>query len=101
MTGAIMATSISIASFSGATIVTVGGLPLPSQSFIGDWEGRWWGDGKFPGIAAVSAIATLRLGAELTAELPIRNNLTEAADKLSLLLADQIELFVQALKVAA
>ena len=95
-----MATPIDVVTLSGATFITVGGNRLPPQSFIGDWEGGRWGDGKFPGIAAVAAVATLRFGATLTNEVAVRNTLTAAADQLSVVLAAQIEKFVQALSIA-
>jgi hypothetical protein len=96
-----METSIGVVTVSGATFISVGANRLPSQSFIGDWEGGRWGDGKFPGIAAVAAVATLRLGATLADEGAIRNILTAAADDLANTLTTQIEAFTQALNEAA
>ena len=93
-----MSTPIQVITVSGATIISVGENHLPMQSFIGDWEGDRWGDGKFPGIAAVAAVATLRLGATLTDVAATRGTLTAAADELTNTLGAQIEAFVQALE---
>jgi hypothetical protein len=93
-----MATLIDVVTISGATFITVGEHRLPTQSFIGDWEGGRWGDGKFPGIASVAAVATLRLGATLTDEGAVRNTLTEAADYLTNTLAVQIGSFTQVIE---
>ncbi len=40
-------------------------LPFDKRSPIGNWEMHSWGDGKFPGMAAVSAITSLQIGATL------------------------------------
>jgi hypothetical protein len=99
--GATMSTSIGVVTLLGATFVSVLGHRLPTQSFIGDWENGRWGDGKFPGVSAVAAVATLRLGATIAADAATRNALTEAADKLSATLASQIESFARALNSAS
>jgi hypothetical protein len=98
--GDAMSTSIQVINISGATIISVGENHLPMQSFIGDWENGRWGDGKFPGIAAVAAVATLRLGATLTDVAATRNTLTAAADELTTTLGAQIATFVEALNKA-
>ena len=95
-----MDTPVDVVTILGATVISVGGNRLPSQSFIGDWEGHLWGDGKFPGIASVAAVATLRLGATLTDDRAVRGTLIEAADHLAGTLAPQIEAFTLALKRA-
>jgi hypothetical protein len=96
-----MAPLVDVVTISGATFISVGGHPLPAQSFIGDWEGHQWGDGKFSGVASVAAVATLRLGATLTDDGALRSTLTAAADHLAGTLAIQIEAFTLALKGAA
>jgi hypothetical protein len=77
-----MGAQISLLLIRGTAFVAVGALHrLPLQSLIGDWEGNAWGDGKFPGFAAVSTIALLRYQSSIagnadqralnrTAELP-------------------------------
>jgi hypothetical protein len=93
-----MNTPIGVVTVSGATFISVGEFRLPLQSFIGDWEGDRWGDGKFTGIASVAAVATLRLGASLAGEEAIKIELTAAADELTRMLSSQITAFTLALK---
>ena len=89
---------IKITTIYGATFITINQSHLiDKRSLVGDWEGAAWGDGKFPGIAAVAAIATLELGAMLTENAEVRNALNNAAAGLTETLALQVESFQRAL----
>jgi hypothetical protein len=92
---------IEVVGVAGATFISAYGIIIDRRTLIGDWEGGQWGDGKFPGIAAVSAIATLREGARVTEDESARTALNKAADKLTLDLSDQINSFQRALGSAA
>jgi hypothetical protein len=67
------------------------------RSPIGNWEIHSWGDAKFPGMAAVSAITSLQIGATLSPVAADKIALNKAADYLMAALASQIESFQQAL----
>jgi hypothetical protein len=67
------------------------------RSPIGNWEVHSWGDGKFPGMAAVSAITTLQIGATLAATAADRQALNKAVDYLMDTLSTQLKSFQQAL----
>jgi hypothetical protein len=70
---------------------------VDKRSPIGAWEVHSWGDGRLPGMAAVSAIATLQLGATL-AEVPAdKLALNKAAEYLINALAPQLGTFQRAL----
>ena len=63
---------------------------------IGDWEVHTWG-GRLPGMAAVSAIATLQLGATLTDVPAEKAALNKAVEYLTNVLAPQLKAFQQGL----
>ena len=67
------------------------------RSPVGSWEIHSWGDGKCSGMAAVSAITTLQIGATLTPILADQVALNKAAECLLDALASQIRPFQQAL----
>jgi hypothetical protein len=67
------------------------------RSPIGNWEIHSWGDGKFSGMAAISAITTLQIGATLTPIPADRVALNKAAEYLLNTLASQLKSFQQAL----
>ncbi len=94
-----MGNKISLSQIAGVTFATVGPLHrIPLQSLIGDWEGNAWGDGEFPGFAAVSTIALLTYQATLAADPEIAEALTRAADELTRSLSGEIESFRSALE---
>ena len=70
---------------------------IDKRSPIGSWEMHSWGDAKFPGMAAVSAITTLQLGATLTPIPADRIALNKAAEYLMEALAPQLKSFHQVL----
>ena len=70
---------------------------IDKRSPIGNWEIHSWGDGKFPGMAAVSAITTLQIGATLSSTPADRIALNKAAEYLLQALESQIRSFQQAL----
>jgi hypothetical protein len=65
---------------------------------IGSWEIHSWGDGKFPGMAAVSAITTLQIGATLTPSPADKIALNTAAEYLMAALASQLKAFQEAIR---
>jgi hypothetical protein len=67
------------------------------KSPIGNWEIHSWGDAKFPGMAAVSAITALQVGATLTPVPADKIALNNAVEYLMGALAPQLESFQQAL----
>ena len=68
------------------------------SSPIGNWEMHSWGDGKFPGMAAVSAITTLQIGATLALNPADKIALNKAAEYLIAALASQLESFQKAIR---
>ena len=58
---------------------------------IGNWEVHSWGDGAAPGMAAVSAITTLQVGATLASTPEDKIAMNEAAEYLKKALASQIK----------
>lgn len=67
------------------------------QTQVGDWSVHSWGNAKVPGMAAVSAIATLQLSATLS-EVPVdRIAFNNAAEYLTKALASQIKSFQESL----
>ena len=70
---------------------------IEKRSPVGNWEIHSWGDGKFSGMAVVSAITTLQIGATLTPVPADRIALNKAAEYLSDALASQLKSFQQAL----
>jgi hypothetical protein len=67
------------------------------KSPVGNWEIHSWGDAKFPGMAAVSAITALQVGATLSPVAADKIALNKAVDYLMSALAPQLESFQQAL----
>jgi hypothetical protein len=67
------------------------------RSPTGNWEIHSWGDGRFAGMAAISAITALQVGATLTPVPEDQVALNEAAKYLSATLARQLKSFQQAL----
>ena len=64
---------------------------------IGNWEIHSWGDGAFPGMAVVSAITTLQVGATLATVPADKIAMNNAAEYLRDALATQLKSFQQAL----
>ena len=64
---------------------------------IGDWAIHSWGNGNFPGMAAISAIATLQLSATLSDVPSDKVALNKAAEYLTKALASQIKSFQESL----
>jgi hypothetical protein len=73
-------------------------LPFDKRSSIGNWEMHSWGDGKFPGMAAVSAITSLQIGATLAPTPADRIALNKAVEYLMDALAPQLKSFQQAIR---
>jgi hypothetical protein len=71
--------------------------PINKKSPIGNWEIHSWGDGTFPGMAVVSAITTLQVGATLATVPADRIALNKAAEYLLDTLATQLKSFQQIL----
>lgn len=64
---------------------------------IGEWAIHSWGNSNSPGMAAISAIATLQLSATLS-DLPSdKSALNKAAEYLKKALASQIKSFQESL----
>ena len=67
------------------------------RSPIGNWEIHSWGDARFPGMAAISAITALQVGATLSSVPADRIALNKAVDYLMSALAPQLASFQQAI----
>jgi hypothetical protein len=63
------------------------------KSQVADWEVHSWGNGRLPGMAAISAIATLQVGATLTEDPADKLAMNKAADYLIKALAPQLKTF--------
>jgi len=63
------------------------------KSQVGDWEVHSWGNGTLPGMAAISAITTLQVGATLTEDPADKLAMNKAADYLIKALASQLKTF--------
>jgi hypothetical protein len=72
-------------------------LVIDTKNPIGSWEMHSWGDGKLAGMAAVSAIATLQIGATLTPLQADKIALNKAVDYLMDALSSQLKSFQQAI----
>jgi hypothetical protein len=70
---------------------------VDKKSQVGNWEIHSWGNGKFSGMAAVSAITALQIGATLTSVSADQIALNKAAEYLLDMLAPQVKSFWQAL----
>jgi hypothetical protein len=73
-------------------------LPFDKRSSIGNWEMHSWGDGKFPGMAAVSAITSLQIGATLAPTPADRIALNKAVEYLMDALAPQLKSFQRTIR---
>jgi hypothetical protein len=74
---------------------------IDKRSPIGNWEIYSWGDGNFPGMAAISAITALQIGATLSPVPADKVALNKAAEYLLDALASQLKSFHQALNARA
>jgi hypothetical protein len=70
---------------------------IDKRSPVGSWEIHSWGDGKCSGMAAVSAITTLQIGATLTPIPADQVALNKAAEYLLDALAPQLKLLLRTL----
>ena len=70
---------------------------IDKRGSIGSWEIHSWGDGKFSGMAAVSAITALQIGATLTPVSADQIALNKAAEYLLDTLGPQVRSFWQEL----
>jgi hypothetical protein len=70
---------------------------IDKRSPVGSWEIHSWGDGKCSGMAAVSAITTLQIGATLTPIPADQIALNKAAEYLLDALAPQLKLLLRTL----
>jgi hypothetical protein len=70
---------------------------VDKASSIGEWEVHSWGNGNVPGMAALSAIATLQLGATLAEDPADSMTLDLAAEYLTSALAYQLKALQQKL----
>jgi hypothetical protein len=64
---------------------------------VDQWEIHSWGNGRLPGMAALSAIATLQLGATLAESPADKIAMSKAAEYLTNALALQLRIFRQVL----
>jgi TusA-related sulfurtransferase len=71
--------------------------PVSRMSPIGNWEIHSWGDGAVPGMAVISAITTLQVGATLATMPEDKAAMNEAAEYLKNALAPQLKSFQQRL----
>jgi hypothetical protein len=69
---------------------------IEKRNPVGSWEIHSWGDGKSSGMAAVSAITTLQIGATLTPILADQIALNRAVEYLMEALASQLKPFQHA-----
>lgn len=67
--------------------------PVNQKSPVGNWEIHSWGDGTLPGMAVVSAITTLQVGATLATLPADRIAMNKAAEYLKKALAPQLKSF--------
>jgi len=70
---------------------------INKNSPIGNWEIHSCGDGAVPGIAVISAITTLQVGATLATTPADKIAMNEAAEYLKNALAPQLKSFQQRL----
>ena len=71
--------------------------PEDESAQIGQWAIHCWGDSNSPGMAAISAIATLQLSATLSDVPSDKTALNKAAEYLKKRLASQIKSFQESL----
>jgi hypothetical protein len=70
---------------------------VDKKSPVGDWEIHACGDGRLPGMAVVSAIATLQLGATLAEATEDKIAMNEAVEYLTKTFASQLKIFRETL----
>src|SRR6202140_1762833 len=70
---------------------------IDKRSPVGSWEIHSWGHGKSSGMAAVSAITTLQIGATLSPIAADHIALNKAAEYLLDALAPQLSVFLRTL----
>jgi hypothetical protein len=70
---------------------------IKKRNPIGNWEVHSCGDGEVPGMAVVSAITTLQIGATLASIPADKTAMNQAAEYLMKALAPQLKSFRQAL----
>lgn len=70
---------------------------IEKRSPIGNWEVHFCGDGEFPGMAVISAITTLQIGATLTPVTADKIAMNKAVEYLMKALAPQLESFQRVL----
>jgi hypothetical protein len=70
---------------------------VDKTSSIGEWEVHSWGNSRVPGMAALSAIATLQLGATLAEDPADSLTLNRAAEYLTSALGHQLKALQQKL----
>jgi hypothetical protein len=76
---------------------TTNNIPFEDKNAqAGDWAIHSWGNSKFPGMAAISAIETLQLSATLSETPTDKIAMNKAAEYLSKALASQIRSFQEA-----
>jgi hypothetical protein len=87
----------------GINDILPAGLPTTNKSpaeykntQAGNWAIDSWGSSKFPGMAAISAIATLQLSATLSETDTDKLAMNKAAEYLTKALAPQIKSFQEA-----
>jgi hypothetical protein len=87
----------------GTAHTPTAGLPTAKKNTVegqdtqaGDWAIHSWGNSKFPGMAAISAISTLQLSATLSQAATDKIALNQAAEYLAKALAPQIKSFREA-----
>jgi hypothetical protein len=73
---------------------------VEKRNLSGDWEIRSRGNGGHPGMAAVSAITTLQVGATLTDDEEDKIAMTKAAEYLIRTLAPQLKNFQRELSAS-
>jgi hypothetical protein len=70
---------------------------INKSSSIGNWEIHSWGDGAVPGMAIISAITILQVGATLATTPADKIAMNQAAEYLKSTLAPQLKSFQQRL----
>jgi len=66
---------------------------INKSSPVGNWEIHSWGDGAVPGMAVISAITTLQVGATLATTSADKIAMNEAVEYLKSVLAPQLKSF--------
>jgi hypothetical protein len=66
---------------------------INKSSPVGNWEIHSWGDGAVPGMAVISAITTLQVGATLATTSADKIAMNKAVEYLKSALAPQLKSF--------